>query len=93
MSESTSGSYWQQQARSVYYIISLPTEEAHHSVHPTRGANMMAQRVNPNIATKIVSEGMTDPYEVSKALRLNSVVCISRQGLLPNNPWLMESHL
>lgn len=57
--------------KSVYYV-SLPTEEAHHPSHPTRGANIMAQRVNPNIATKIselVGEGMTDPYEVSKALK------------------------
>lgn len=65
--------------KSIYYV-SLPTEEAHHSTHPTRGANIMAQRVNPNIATKIselVGEGMTDPHEVSKALKhyVTTVLC------------------
>ena len=71
--------------KSVYYV-SLPTEEAHHSTHPTRGANMMAQRVNPHIAARIselVGEGMTDPYEVSKALKhyVTTVLCASS-----NNP-------
>ena len=27
------------------YYVSLPTEDAHHSIYPTCGANMMAQRV------------------------------------------------
>ena len=34
------------QSESRYYV-SLPTEEAHHNTHPTRGAHVMAQRVNP----------------------------------------------
>ena len=42
----------------------------------------MAQRVNPNIATKVselVSEGMTDPYEVRKALKhyVTTILCDS----------------
>jgi len=40
------------QQRSIYYV-SLPTEKAHHGTHPTRGANIMAQRGNPNVAPKI----------------------------------------
>ena len=68
------------------YFVSLPTEEVHHSTHPTRGANMMAQRVNPHIAARIselVGEGMTDPYEVSKVLKhyVTTVLCTSN-----NNP-------
>ena len=47
---------------------------------------MMTQRVNPHIAARIselVSEGMTDPYEVSKALKhyVTTVLCASS-----NNP-------
>ena len=30
--------------KSIYYV-SLPTEEAHHSTHPTRGANMMLKEL------------------------------------------------
>ena len=37
------------------YYVSLPTEEAHHNTHPTRGAHIMAQRVNPHVAEKISS--------------------------------------
>ena len=64
------------------YFVSLPLEEAHHNIHPTRGANFMAQRVNPNIAKKItelVGEGMVDSYEIRKALKhyINSVMCAS----------------
>ena len=50
------------QSQSRYYV-SLPTEEAHHNTHPTRGAHLMAQRVNPYVAQKIselVAEGMID---------------------------------
>ena len=34
----------------IKYHISLPTEEAHHKTHPTRGPHLMAQRVNPQIS-------------------------------------------
>ena len=66
---------------SVYYV-SLPSEEAHHDTHPTRGAHFMAQRVNPNVAIKIselVSEGMVDSYEIRKVLKhyVNVVMCAS----------------
>ena len=72
------------------YFVSLPTEEAHHSTHPTRGANMIAQRVNPHIARRIselVGEGMTDPYEVSKALKhyVTTVLCVSSNNPDPHN--------
>ena len=59
------------QSESRYYV-SLPTEEAHHNTHPTRGAHVMAQRVNPYVAQKIsklVAEGMIDPQEIKRALR------------------------
>ena len=66
--------------KSMYYV-SLPTESAHHKTHPTRGSNIMTQKVNPNIVKKIselVSEGMVDPYEVHKALKhyVNEVMCV-----------------
>ena len=67
--------------KSMYYI-SLPLEEAHHDTHPTRGPHFMAQRVNPNIATKIselVNEGMVDCHEIRKTLKhyVNVVMCAS----------------
>lgn len=55
--------------KSMYYV-SLPSEEAHHELHPTRGPHFMAQR--PNIAAKIselVSEGLVDSYKIRKALK------------------------
>ena len=72
------------------FFMSIPTEEAHHSTHHTRGANMMAQRVNPHIAAKIselVSEGMTDPYEVSKALKhyVTTIMCVSNDNPDPDD--------
>ena len=80
----TQGSFKLAKTKSVYYV-SLSTEEAHHSTHPTRGANMIA-RVNPHIAARIsesVGEGITDPYEVRKALKhyVTTVLCASS-----NNP-------
>ena len=64
----------------IKYHISLPTEEAHHMTHPTRGPRLMAQRVNPNVTQKImelVQDGMTDPHEVRKALNnyVRTVLC------------------
>ena len=47
----------------MYHIISLPTEEAHHKTHQTKGLHLMAQRVNPQISQRImeiVQEGMTN---------------------------------
>ena len=70
--------------RDVKYHVSLPSEEAHHSTHPTRGPHLMAQRVNPQIIQHIndlVLEGLTNPYEVRKAL--NNYV---RKVLCPDNP-------
>ena len=60
--------------------ISLPTEEAHHKSHLTRGPHLMAQRVNPQISQRImelVQEGMTNPQEVRKALNhyVRTVMC------------------
>ena len=67
------------QSESRYYV-SLPTEEAHHNTQPTRGAHIMAQRVNPYVAQKIselVAEGMIDPQEIKRALKhyVNTVLC------------------
>ena len=64
----------------VKYHVSLPTEEAHHATHPTRGAHLMAQRINKTVADKIselVGEGMTEPQEVKRALShyVNTVLC------------------
>ncbi len=48
--------------------------------HPTRGAHLMAPRINPYVAQKIselVVEGMTDVQEIKRALKhyVNTVVC------------------
>jgi len=64
----------------VKYYVSLPAEEAHHGTHPTRGAYLMAQRINPFVAQKIsefIGEGMTDVQEVKRAFKhyVNSVLC------------------
>ena len=80
--------------KSVYYV-SLPTEEAHHPTHPTRGANMMAQRVNPHIAARIselVGERMMEPYEVSKALKhyVTTVLCASSNNPDPYYPTIRD---
>ena len=35
--------------------LSLPTEEAHHKTNQTRGAHVMAQRINPDISKKFMN--------------------------------------
>ena len=35
------------------YYISLPTEDAHHSCHPTKGMMGFSQRIHPELITKI----------------------------------------
>ncbi len=64
----------------IKYHVSLPTEEAHLGTHPTRGAHLMAQRINPYVAQKIselVGEGMTGVQEIKRALKhyVNTVLC------------------
>ena len=61
--------------------MSLPTEEAHHSSHSTRGSHVMAQKVNPLIAQKIselVQDGITDTHEVRRVLNhyVRTTLCI-----------------
>ena len=54
------------------YHVLLPTEEAHHSFHETKGAAGYAQRIHPKLVEKIyelVSEGITDTQEVKRALK------------------------
>ena len=55
----------------IKYHISLPTEEARHVTHLTRGAHLMAQRINSTVAQKIselVGEGVIEPQEIKRAL-------------------------
>lgn len=64
----------------VKYHLSLPTEEAHHATHQTRGSHLMAQRVNPQVSQKIdelVLDGITDTQEVRKVLNhfVRTVLC------------------
>ena len=68
----------------IKYHVSLPTEEAHHKTHPTRGPHLMAQRVNPQISQQImelVQKGMTNPQEVRKDLNhyVRTVLCTENQ--------------
>ena len=54
------------------YYVRLPTEEAHHQCHPTKGAMGLSQRIHPALVCKIqelVSVGITDIVEVQRLLR------------------------
>ena len=54
------------------YHVLLPTAEAHHSFHETKGAAGYAQRIHPKLVEKIyelVSEGITDTQEIKRALK------------------------
>lgn len=54
------------------YHVLLPTEEAHHSFHQTRGPAGYAQRIHPKLIEKVyelVSEGITDTQEVKRILK------------------------
>ena len=54
------------------YYVRLPTEEAHHMCHPTKGAMGFSQRIHPELITKIhelVQTGVTDPTVVQRLLR------------------------
>ena len=54
------------------YFVSLPTEEAHHKCHPTKGIMGFSQRVHPELIAKIqefVSIGTVDPVEVQRLLK------------------------
>ena len=61
----------------IKYHISLPTEEARHVTHLTRGAHLMAQRINSTVAQKIselVGEGVIEPQEIKRALNHVNIV-------------------
>jgi len=54
------------------YYISLPTEDAYHSCHPTRGIMGFSQRVHPELIAKIqelVHAGTTDPIQIQHLLK------------------------
>ena len=68
------------------YFVSLPTEEAHHKCHPTKGAMGFSQRIHPELIAKIqelVSIGMVEPVEVQRLLKhhVNHYMCC---GNLPD---------
>ena len=53
------------------YYVSLPTAQAHHSIHPTGGIFGMAQKLHPKLVEKIhqlVSEGVISVCEMKRAL-------------------------
>ena len=68
------------------YFVSLPTEEAHHKCHPTKGIMGLSQRVHPELIAKIqefVSIGTVDPIEVQRLLKhhVKQYMCV---GNLPD---------
>ncbi len=68
------------------YYISLPTEEAHHKYHPTKGVMGLSQRIHPELIAKVqeyVSIGTIEPVEIQRLLRhyVNNYMCT---GNLPN---------
>jgi hypothetical protein len=63
------------------YYISLPTEEAHHKYHPTKGVMGLSQRVHPQLIAKVqeyVSIGTVEPVEVQRLLKhhVNHYMCV-----------------
>jgi len=53
------------------YFVSLPTNDVHKKVHPTRKVGGMSQRFHPIISQKIenlVKEGITDVQEMKHHL-------------------------
>ena len=69
------------------YFVSLPTEEAHHKCHPTKGVMGLSQRVHPEVIAKIhelVSIGTVEPVEVQRLLKhhVNHYMCA---GNLPDS--------
>ena len=54
------------------YYISLPTEDAHHSCHPTKAMMGFSQRIYPELITKIqelVHAGITEPIQIQRLLK------------------------
>ena len=69
------------------YFVSLPTEEAHHKCHPTKGIMGFSQRVHPELIVKIqefVSIGTVEPVEVQRLLKhhVKHYMCV---GILPDS--------
>ena len=65
------------------YFVSLPTEEAHHKCHLTKGVMGLSQRVHAELIAKIyelVSTGTVEPVEVQWH-HLNHYMCA---GNLPD---------
>ncbi len=61
------------------YLVRLPTEEAHHTCHPTKGAMGFSQRIHPDLILKIqelVSTGITEPLVVQRLLRQHVLNCM-----------------
>ena len=55
------------------YYVCLPSEEAHHNVHSTKGPMSLAQRIHPVLIQRIhelVAEGVTETNEVKQSLRV-----------------------
>ena len=72
------------------YYIRLPTEEAHHKCHPTKGAMGFSQRIHPELIAKIqemVSAGITDAVQVQRLLRhhVYHYMCVSNPLPDPND--------
>ena len=68
------------------YFVSLPTEEAHHKCHPTKGIMGFSQRVHSELIAKIqefVSIGTVEPVEVQCLLKhhVKHYMCV---GNLPD---------
>ena len=78
------------------YHVLLPTEEAHHSFHQTRGPAEYAQRIHPKLSEKhyeLVSEGITDKQEVKRALKHYTlhVLCTTQKPELTDKAYFPTS--
>ena len=55
------------------YYVCLPSEEAHHDVHSTKGPMSLAQRIHPVLIQRIhelVAKGVTETNEVKRSFRV-----------------------
>ena len=66
------------------YFISLPTEEAHHQTHPTGASVALAQKVHPQVISKIhelVLAGVSESIEMKRHLKYYVTNCLCKDSL------------
>ena len=65
------------------YFISLPTEEAHHQTHPTGASVALAQKVHPQVISKIhelVLAGVSESIKMKHHLKYYVTNCLCKDS-------------